>query len=56
MEKNKELPTITFRTATIEEIKPEYLKGLKFTYVKEMSQVLDLALTKQKVKNAKILS
>jgi len=40
----------------IEEIKPEYLKGLKFTYVKEMSQVLDLALTKQKVKNAKTLS
>ena len=40
----------------IEEIKPEYLKGLKFTYVKEMSQVLDLALTKQKVKDAKTLS
>lgn len=40
----------------IEEIKSEYLKGLKFTYVKEMSQVLDLALTKQKVKNAKVLS
>ncbi len=39
----------------IEEIKPEYLKGLKFIYVKEMSQVIDLALTKQKVKNAKNL-
>ena len=37
----------------IEEIKPEYLKGLTFHYVKEMSDVLDLAVTKQKVKNAK---
>ncbi|MCF6308109.1 MAG: endopeptidase La [Flavobacteriaceae bacterium] len=40
----------------IEEIKPEYLKGLTFHYVKDMSQVLELALTKQKVKNAKTLS
>jgi len=39
----------------IEEIKPEYLKGLRFHYVKDMSQVIDLALTKQKVKNAKVL-
>jgi len=39
----------------IEEIKPEYLKGLTFHYVKDMSQVLELALTKQKVKNAKTL-
>lgn len=39
----------------IEEIKPEYLKGLKFHYVKEMSEVLEIALTKQKVKNAKKL-
>jgi ATP-dependent Lon protease len=40
----------------IEEIKPEYIKGLKFHYVKDMSQVIDIALTKQKVKNAKIIS
>ncbi|TDI81783.1 MAG: endopeptidase La [Bacteroidetes bacterium] len=40
----------------IEEIKPEYLKGLTFHYVKEMSDVLDLAVTKQKVKNAKNLN
>jgi ATP-dependent Lon protease len=40
----------------IEEIKPEYIKGLKFHYVKDMSQVIDLALTKQKVKNAKSIS
>ncbi|MBO6632240.1 MAG: endopeptidase La, partial [Psychroserpens sp.] len=39
----------------IEEIKPEYLKGLKFHYVKEMREVLDIALTSQKVKNAKKL-
>ncbi|GAA4114179.1 endopeptidase La [Aquimarina addita] len=39
----------------IEEIKQEYLKGLTFHYVKEMSDVLGLALTKSKVKNAKKL-
>ncbi len=37
----------------IDEIKPEYLKGLTFHYVKDMSDVLKLALTKQKVQNAK---
>ncbi|MGJ8666145.1 MAG: endopeptidase La [Patiriisocius sp.] len=39
----------------IEEIKPEYLKGLTFHYVKDMSDVLTLALTKEKVKDAKKL-
>ncbi|MGB3591090.1 MAG: endopeptidase La [Nonlabens sp.] len=39
----------------IEEIKADYLKGLTFHYVSDMSNVLDLALTKQKVKNAKKL-
>lgn len=37
------------------EIKQEYLKGLTFHYVSEMSEVLKLALTNQKVKNAKKL-
>ena len=37
------------------EIKESYLKGLTFHYVSEMKQVLDIALTKQKVKNAKKL-
>ncbi|GAA4882092.1 endopeptidase La [Flaviramulus aquimarinus] len=37
----------------IEEIKPEYLKGLTFHYVTDMSDVIKLALTNQKVKNAK---
>ncbi|WP_411895671.1 endopeptidase La [Winogradskyella sp. A2] len=39
----------------IDEIKPEYLKGLTFHYVKEMSDVIDIAITNQKVKNAKKL-
>ncbi len=39
----------------IEEIKESYLKGLKFHYVSEMQEVLSIALTKQKVKNAKKL-
>jgi ATP-dependent Lon protease len=40
----------------IEEIKPEYLKGLKFHYVKHMREVLDIALTKQKVEDAKAVN
>lgn len=39
----------------IEEIKPEYIKGLKFHYVNEMLEVLDIALLKQKPKSAKKL-
>ncbi|SEQ43314.1 ATP-dependent Lon protease [Hyunsoonleella jejuensis] len=39
----------------IEEIKPEYLKGLTFHYVTDMSQVIDIAITNQKVKDAKKL-
>jgi ATP-dependent Lon protease len=35
------------------DIKKSYLKGLKFHYVTEMHEVINLALTKQKVKNAK---
>ncbi|MCC5917575.1 MAG: endopeptidase La [Cryomorphaceae bacterium] len=35
----------------IEEIKEEYRKGLKFFYVKRMSEVLDAALSAQKVKD-----
>ena len=37
------------------EIKASYLKGLTFHYVSEMKEVIDIALTKQKVKNAKKL-
>ncbi len=39
----------------IDEIKAEYLAGLTFHYVKEMSEVIDVAITNQKVKNAKNL-
>lgn len=39
----------------IEEIKEEYLKGLTFHYVKEMKEVIDLAILKEKVKNPKKL-
>lgn len=39
----------------IEEIKPEYLKGLRFHYVKDMDEVINIALTNQKVKNYKKL-
>ena len=39
----------------IDEIKPEYLEGLTFQYVKEMSEVVALAITNQKAKNAKVL-
>ncbi len=37
------------------EIKEAYLKGLTFHYVSEMSEVIAIAITKQKVKNAKVL-
>lgn len=36
----------------IEEIKADYLKDLRFYYVSEMIEVVSLALTKEKVKNA----
>lgn len=39
----------------IDQIKPEYLNGLTFHYVDRMTEVIDLALTNQKVKNAKNL-
>ena len=37
------------------EIKEDYLKGLNFTYVESMTDVIDLALTKQSVDDAKEL-
>ena len=39
----------------IAEIKQEYLKGLTFHYVSDMSEGIDIAITNKKVKNAKIL-
>ncbi len=39
----------------VEEIKPEYLKGLTFHYVTQMREVLEIALLKEKVKNPLVL-
>jgi ATP-dependent Lon protease len=39
----------------IEEINAKYLKGLEFHFVKEMEEVIALAVTEQKVKFAKAL-
>ena len=39
----------------IDEINPEYLKGVTFHYVETMSEVLAIAVTNQKAKNAKSL-
>jgi len=39
----------------VEEIKPEYLKGLKFFYVRQMHEVIDYALLKSKVRKAKAI-
>jgi len=46
----KELILCADNQKDIEDIKPSYLKGLKFHYVKQMKEVIELALTKQKVK------
>jgi len=53
--KIKEILLCADNKRNIDEIKPEYLKGLKFHYVKDMKEVLEIALTKQKVKNPKKL-
>ncbi|MGA0941696.1 MAG: endopeptidase La [Flavobacteriaceae bacterium] len=39
----------------VNEIEPHYLKGLTFHYVRNMSEVIEIALLKQKVKSAKKL-
>lgn len=40
----------------ISEIKPIYIKGLKFSYVSTVTDVLDIALLKEKVKNPLVIS
>ena len=52
----KEIILCSENKKDIEDIKPKYLKGLKFHYVDEMKEVIDIALLKQKVKKAKKLS
>jgi ATP-dependent Lon protease len=39
----------------VNEVKKDYLKGLKFHYVTEMKEVIKLALTDQDVLNVKKL-
>jgi ATP-dependent Lon protease len=36
----------------VEDIKPDYLKGLTFHYVTQMEEVLKIALLKEKVKES----
>lgn len=49
----KEIILCAENKADIDEIKPEYLTGLQFHFVKEMSEVLAIAITNEKSKNAK---
>ena len=51
----KEIILCEENKSDIDEIKPEYLSGLRFHYLREMSDVLHIAITHQKVKNAKSL-
>ena len=53
--KIKEIILCEDNRKNVQEIKAEYLKGLTFHYVTEMSEVIDIAITSQKVKNAKKL-
>ncbi len=53
--KIKEIILCADNERDIKEIKESYLKGLTFHYVKEMSEVIDIAITDVNVKNAKEL-
>lgn len=47
----KEIIMSTLNKQDVEEIEARYLKGLKINYVDNMKEVLDLALTKERVKD-----
>jgi ATP-dependent Lon protease len=51
----KEIILCAENKADIDEIKADYIDGVTFHYVKEMSEVLSIAITKDKVKNAKVI-
>ena len=53
--KIKEIILSKENKSDIEEINQTYLKGLTFHFVSEMSEVIDIAIMNQKVKNAKTL-
>ncbi len=49
----KEILLCYLNRKDVEEIQPEYIKGVKFHYVSEMNEVLDLALVSEKKKSKK---
>jgi ATP-dependent Lon protease len=53
--KIKEIVLSVTNKRDIDEINPQYLKGLKFHYVSDMSDVINIAITNSKVPNAKAL-
>jgi ATP-dependent Lon protease len=53
--KIKEIILCASNKKDIEEINPSYLKGLTFHYVREMSEVIEIAVTSQKAVHAKKL-
>ena len=53
--KIKEIILCAENKRDIDEIKADYLEGLTFHYVNDMTEVLEIAITKDKVKNAKKL-
>ena len=53
--KIKEILLCEANRRDIEEINPDYLKGLKFHYVTDMKEVIDIAVTSKKVSNFKTL-
>lgn len=53
--KIKEIILCVENKRDIDEINSDYLEGLTFHYVSEMSEVLEIAITKEKVKNPKTL-
>ena len=54
--KIKEIVLCEENRKDVEEIEQEYLRGLTFHYVKNMDEVIAIALLKQKVKNPLVLS
>jgi ATP-dependent Lon protease len=52
----KEIILCAENKADIDEIKADYIEGVTFHYVKEMSEVLTIAITKDIVKNAKVIN
>ena len=52
----KEIIMCSKNKQDIDDIKPDYLKGLQIHYVNKMSEVLEIALLKEKVTNPKVLN